>query len=130
MDNFQKIIRLLRKSSLEDIAKKSGIKTENQPKHKIAEQIDLYIQNNTSKKSFFNTALFQFGYPIFLSVIAFIIGLNIDIPNKSLKNIIDNNNSISLKKLEGLSQPLPTELNMKFLSVVIEKNGFENSFLK
>ncbi|GAA4811279.1 hypothetical protein [Litoribaculum gwangyangense] len=124
MDNFQKIIRQLRKSSLDDIAKKCGIETGKLPKNKIAEKIDKFIEKNHVKKSFYSTSIFQIGYPILLLFIGFIIGSIADISNSNLKNTIDKNDSISLKKIQALSQPLPIELKMKFLKINIEKKGF------
>lgn len=94
MINFEKIIRSLRKSTLDDIAKKSGINVDNLSKDDLVHQIETYFEKTRTEKKFTQTNIFQIGFPIITLVLGFVIGSVIDISNIELRDTIVQNNVI------------------------------------
>jgi hypothetical protein len=92
MMHFQKLIRTFRKSTLDDIVKKAGLKNDDLSKKELIDTIEDLILKQDGKRKFIHTTLFQIGFPILLGFMGFFIGRITDIPNTEVKaNIIESN---------------------------------------
>lgn len=127
MNNFTKIIRTLRKSTLIDIGKKLGIKNTEIDKDVLVESIEDVLEKN-SKKNFTHTKLFQVGFPILTTLcgtlLGFYLGRVTDISNNELNKSILKVDTTTQKNINRLQQPLPNELKTKFLSIQLDTSGF------
>lgn len=92
MNNFLKIIRTLRKSTLIDIGNKMGMNTSDLNKDSLISSLE-----NKIKPRFFNTTIFQIGFPFLTALFGVFIGMLIDISNVEVSdNIITSQETQSV----------------------------------
>ncbi len=113
---FQKLVRTLRKSSLDDIAKKAGIKNDTLSKRELLDKIERLFEKPGSEKKFIHTNLFHIGFPILMLLIGFILGQVTDIPNTEVKaDIIERNiiESVLNSEIENITLLLYLKKELK-----------------
>lgn len=124
MNNFIKIIRTLRKSTLEDIGKKAGLNGNDLVKDELVEAIEELIVQPDRKRNFFDTALFKIGFPILMALFGFFIGRVTDISNTEVNANLAKVDTTTQKTIRKLSQPLPNNLEIKSLNIQVDTSVF------
>nr|WP_299069347.1 hypothetical protein [uncultured Allomuricauda sp.] len=124
MNHFLKIIRTLRKSSLEDIGIKMGLSNTDSDKLELAKEIEKRIISSNRKRKFTDSSLFKIGFPILMALMGFFLGKVTDISNKQIDSNLKNIDSVNQKNIIRISHPLPKELTVKEFSVRMDTSVF------
>lgn len=122
MKDFLKIIRTLRKSTLNDIAVKAGHKKTDNDKKELLTIVESLFE--PKKTRWHDTWVFKVVLALVTTLLGFWLGIVSDISNTELNSRIVEFDTITQGNLKRLSYPLPKELTVKEFSVRMDTSVF------